>query len=321
MLAREVQDEIGRRVADRYQLESVAGSGGMARVWRATDLSVGAGRTVALKRMLDMVARDPGLSGMFADEAWISRRIEHPNVVRGLDHGADALGPYLTLEWIDGIAASQLIAHRGCALGTGAWLSLGTDLLAGLSAVHAPSVRVIHRDIAPANVLIGADGVARLADFGVARALLRSRAQTPGSAMGKLGYLPPEVLRGGIHGTRGDLYGIGAVLWETLAGRRLFAGTRSKVELIKAYLGAPRPLLRTVHREVPAVVADVVDRALSVSPDERFESAAAMLQALQDAARFAGIAPNPEELAVAVWSARREARRTSLVPAAPRGQA
>ena len=290
-------------VAGRYVIDQVAGSGGMARVWRADDAR-GHGR-VAIKRILDELKGDAEVRAMFDDEAAITASIAHPNVVSLLDRGVDAEGPWLALEWVDGLNAHEIVATRKAPLGVRAALSLGVDLLHALAATHGPGVGVIHRDVAPSNVLVGLDGVARLADYGLARSIARARVNAAGTAKGKIGYLPPEVLRGSIHGTRGDLYGAGAVLWELLAGRRLFAGVTSKSTLAHAYLYARRPSLESVNPCVPLGVASVIDSALSVDPAKRPPSALAMAERLLVAAEQEGVSPSPGELSVAVWGARR----------------
>lgn len=290
-------------VAGRYVLEQVAGSGGMARVWRATDAR--SHGCVAIKRILEGLRGDGEVRAMFDDEAAITASIAHPNVVRLLDRGVDTEGPWLALEWVDGLNAHEIVATRKAPMGVRAALSLGVDVLHALAATHGPGVGVIHRDVAPANVLVGLDGVARLADYGLARSIARARVNAAGTAKGKIGYLPPEVLRGSIHGTRGDLYGVGAVLWELLAGRRLFAGVTSKSALAHAYLHGQRPRLESVNPSVPSAVAAVIDSALSIDPARRPPNALAMAERLLTAAERDAVEPSPSELSVAVWGARR----------------
>jgi serine/threonine-protein kinase len=164
---------------------------------------------------------------------------------------------------------------------------------------------VIHRDVAPSNVLVGIDGIARLADYGLARSIARARVNAAGTARGKIGYLPPEVLRGALHGTRGDLYGAGVVLWELLAGRRLFAGVTNKSALAHAYMHARRPLVQSANPSVPDALAAVVDAALSLDPSKRPPNALAMADRLLSAAEREGVGPSSGELSVAVWSTRR----------------
>lgn len=293
----------GARVAGRYLVEHLAGTGGMARVWRATDLTDYT--PVALKRMLDPLRDAPDARAMFADEAAITRSLRHPNVVGALAHGSDDDGPWLALEWVEGVNAHELITARRAPLGVRATLALAVDLLQGVAALHGPGVGVIHRDVAPANTLVGIDGVTRLADFGLARSIARARVNAVGTAKGKVAYMPPEVLRGSIHGTRGDLYGVGAVLWELLAGRRLFAGVTHKSALAWSYLNARRPLLLSAAPDVPLPLAAVIDSALDLDPSRRPPGAHAMIDRLLTAADRAGLTPSADELSIAVWSARR----------------
>jgi len=255
---------------------------------------------------------------MFVDEALTTAALQHPNIVRYLDAGSDAHGPWMCLEWVDGLSAQELHRQRRAPMTPGAVLALAQDLLAALAAAHGPATAVIHRDVSLANVLVGRDGIARLADFGLARSLARPRAHAVGTARGKIGYLAPEVLHGALHGTRADLYATGVVLWELLAGRRLFSGVARRAELPRAYLSSPRPALRTVNPEVPAAFAAVIDRALSLDPADRPPSALAMAQDLDAAAAVADLTASREELSVAVWGALTLARRTataSIVPA------
>lgn len=293
----------GERVAGRYLVEHHAGTGGMATVWRATDLRDHT--PVAIKRMRDELRVTVEGRAMFADEAAITGSITHPNVVALLDQGADAGGPWMALEWVEGVSGHELVTARRAPLGPRAALALALDLLRALGATHGPGVGVTHRDVAPANVLVGIDGVTRLADFGLARSIARARVNAPGSAKGKIGYLPPEVLRGALHGTRGDIYGVGAVLWELLAGRRLFAGVAQKSALAYAYLHARRPLLVSARPEVPDGVAAVIDSALSLDPARRPPNAQAMAERLEAAAALEGVSPSREELSQAVWTVRR----------------
>jgi serine/threonine-protein kinase len=293
----------GERVAGRYLVEHLAGVGGMAKVWRATDLRDYT--PVAIKRMHDGLRHDPEVLTMFADEVAITASIRHPNVVALLAHGHDLRGPWMALEWVEGVSGHELLARRRAPLGLRASLALALDVLQALAATHGPGVGVIHRDVAPANVLVGIDGVTRLADYGLARSIARVRVNAPGTAKGKIGYLPPEVLRGAIHGTRGDIYGVGAVLWELLAGRRLFAGVTQKSALARAYLHAQRPSLASVRPDLPASITTVIDSALSLDPSRRPPNAMAMAERLLTAAAREGVTASMSELSMAVWGARK----------------
>lgn len=296
------------RVGGRYRVERVAGSGGMATVYRATDLTDG--RPVAIKRILDRLRDDPYARELFVDEVRVTRALAHPRLVSLRDHGDDDQGPWMALRWVEGLDARRLVALRKVPLPAGAVLAMAVDALGALRSIHGAGV--IHRDVAPANVLLGIDGTAWIADLGLARSLAHARAEAPGTVKGKIGYLAPEVLRGGLHGVRADLYGFGAVLWECLAGRRLFADVMGQTALARAFLESPRPLLRTVNPDVPDALARVVDATLSLDPDARPPTAAALSDALVRAAQRAGVTPSHDELAVVAWGA------ATLHPEGPR---
>jgi serine/threonine protein kinase len=207
-------------------------------------------------------------------------------------------------------------------LPSGAAAHLALDVLDALDALHRgrAGVRgaVLHRDISPANVLIGVDGVARLADFGLARALGMARTTAPGTTAGKLGYLPPEVLAGRTHTTRGDLYALGVVLWEVLAGQRLFAHVEDSAERARAYVLAPRRPLRSVRASTSEGLASVIDRALSLDPSDRFASAQQMAAAIRESVARDEWSRGRDDLAIAarggyVRRGRRRSAARSLV--------
>lgn len=301
----------GIYVAGRYRLEAIAGEGGMATVWRATD--VVRRRPVALKRVREDGRNVDDARALFADEVAITRSVHHPRVARFVDAGRDELGDWLAVEWVEGTDALLLTRHLERPIGVRAALSVAQDLLGALAVVHAAPLAVLHRDVAPANVLLGTDGRAVLADFGIARALARPRTHGVGNARGKIGYLAPEVLHGAIHAVRADVYGAALVLWELLAGRRVFAHLTPGPERMRAFLDADRPRLRGVNPRVPAALADVIDAGLSRDPARRPRSARALLDALHDAARRCRLRADPAELARAV-------RETYVPPMAERSR-
>jgi eukaryotic-like serine/threonine-protein kinase len=295
-------DRTGSILGRRYKLEYGLGAGAMARVWCATDLHTG--ERVAIKRVLETV-RDPAdTTARFLDEIRVTRTVEHPHVAAGLDHGLDG-GPFLVLEWVDGVDAHALVS-RAERLTPSAGVVVALDLTDALAAVHAHRTGVLHRDIAPGNVLLSRDGRALLADFGLARWLACPRAQPGHIVVGKLGYLPPEVLRGRVHGVRADLYGLGATLWELLSGRRLWAHDTDPTARARAWLHSPRMPLRDAAPEVPAHLAAVVDQCLAMNPAARPANARALRAALERASARDRITPCRDDLACAVWAAARD---------------
>ncbi len=292
----------GIYVAGRYRLEAIAGEGGMATVWRAMDVT--RQRPVAIKRVREDARDVADVRALFADEVTITRSIHHPRVARYHDAGRDELGDWLAVEWVEGTDALLLTKHLERPLGTRAALAVANDLLEALAVVHAAPVAVLHRDVAPANVLLSTDGRAVLADFGIARALARPRVRGASHARGKIGYLAPEVLRGALHGVRAEVYGASLVLWELLAGRRVFAHLTPGAERMRAFLDGERPRLRTVNPRVPAAVAEVIDAGVATDPALRPRSARAFLDALHDAARRCRLRPDAAELARTVREAR-----------------
>lgn len=296
-------DRAGAIVGRRYQLEYSVGAGAMARVWCATDLRTN--ERVAIKRVLETVRDRDDATWRFLDEIRVTRTVEHPSVAAGLDHGLDEEGPFLVLEWVDGLDAHAIVS-RAEQLEPGAAAVVALDLADALTAVHSHRTGVLHRDITPGNVLLSREGRALLADFGLARWLACPRSQPSNIVVGKLAYLPPEVLRGKMHGVRADLYGFGATLWELLAGRRLWAHVTDPADRARAWMRSPRLPLALVAPDAPPRLAAVIDRCLAMDPAARPANARELRAELERALAKDGIASCRDELACSVWAALRD---------------
>ncbi|MBL8683423.1 MAG: serine/threonine protein kinase [Myxococcales bacterium] len=274
----------------------------MATVFRARWTRTG--QRVALKRVLPALRSSAHIQQLFDDECRVHSMLEHPKVVRYLAHGRDEEGAFLALEWIDGTSARTFV-HPEQKLTSGATAQLALDVLDALSALHkgqaSTTIRapVLHRDISPANVLVSKDGVARLADFGLARSLAFARSTPPGTTAGKLGYLPPEVLAGRTHTTRGDLYALSVVLWEVLAGQRLFAHYEDPSARARAFVLEPRRPLRSVRSSTSEALAAVIDRGLALDPAHRFSNAAEMAAEIRAAVSRDEWSRGRDDLAIA----------------------
>jgi eukaryotic-like serine/threonine-protein kinase len=196
-------------LAERYRLERVLGTGGMASVWLAHDERLG--RPVAVKLLSDSLTHDESYLKRFRREARLAAGLSHPNLVKVYDFGGEDERPYLVMEYIEGETLARRIA-RGTALGLDPG-RLARELLGALGHIH--SARIVHRDIKPGNVLIAPDGGVRLTDFGIAQPQDATRLTSTGLVIGTRNYIAPEVLRGEPASLRSDLYSCAMVLQET----------------------------------------------------------------------------------------------------------
>jgi serine/threonine-protein kinase len=225
---------------------------------------------------------------MFVEEARVVSELQHPNIVQIHDFGRDERGSYfLVMEWVEGTdLASWYGAHTDLGRPTpwGLVTAIGIEVLRGLSAAHERRVLgkpapVFHRDVTPHNILIGENGVVKLADFGLARAMDRAKMTRPDIVKGKIAYLAPELTFGSEASVLTDLFGMGVVLWEALAGRRLFAG-RDNMETVRHLREGDVSHLSALRSDVPPQLFAIVYRALAKDPQHRFQSARDMTQAL-----------------------------------------
>jgi serine/threonine-protein kinase len=201
----------GDEVGARYRLEEVAGTGGMATVWRASDERLE--RTVAIKMLSDTLAADASAVARFAREARTHAAIHHPNLVRVYDYSVTAPQPYLVMEYIDGDTLSERLDRGG--FSPLAIQTLAHELLSALACVHDHGI--LHRDIKPANVLLDDEQSARLTDFGLARVEDSSGITQPEEVVGTLRFLAPEVVEGQPATRQSDLFALG-VLLRTVGG-------------------------------------------------------------------------------------------------------
>lgn len=278
----------GQLVHGRYELVDVAGEGGMAKVYRAVVRgAAGFQRFVALKRIREQLIEGEFVD-MFIEEARVCAELSHGNIVQVLDFGVDEHGYFLVMEWVDGVHFGEYLeslARRGLSLPCRHAAAIGAQVLAGLSAAHervdaeGHPVPVIHRDVTPQNILLSVGGIAKLTDFGLARAMDRASITGPDVIKGKLSYLAPEIVLGAQASVQSDLYSLGVVLWEALTGERLFWGDTPGERVRKAREAAIPPLLERRSSLPPELVA-IVERALRRDPTERFPSAQAMHDAL-----------------------------------------
>lgn len=290
-----VDDAPGRLIAGRYDLVEELGRGGMAVVWKATQRGPGRfARPVALKRILPSLRTSPDTLAMFAEEARIGAELRHPHIVAVLDYGLDEFQqPYLVSEYVDGMDMGAWIrSHAGAGLET-PWeltTAIGIEILRGLGSAHArvdargQPAEVLHRDLTPGNILLDVTGVVKLGDFGLAKAPDRERLTRPDVVKGKAAYLAPELVRGEPASTRSDLFGVGIMLWEALAGERLFLGETEIASALRVR-EAVVPLLAVKRPGLPLRLTQAVHRALEREPARRFASAQEMLEALRGVLR------------------------------------
>ena len=262
-----------------YTLVRRLAVGGMAEVFAARDAD---GAAVVVKQILPQLAEDPQLVQMFLDEARIASGLDHRGIVSVLDYGRIDGTYYLTMELVDGVDLSALLRRTG-PLPLPVAMSVMIDLAEALHHAHTASdatgqpLNIVHRDVSPQNVLLSGEGDVKLADFGIARAANRAVQTATGVLRGKVAYLAPEVFGGAKATPRSDVYALGVVLYEALAGRRPFEGEDAAV--IRSVMGAAPQALSTLA-DVPAAVNALVMKAMAKAPEDRPASSAAMAEAL-----------------------------------------
>ncbi len=294
----------------RYVLYAPIARGGMATVHIARLVGAeGFSRIVAAKRLHEQYTEDPDFVTMFLDEARISSKLHHPNVVSVLDVVLSGKDIVLVQEYVHGVPLDKLVKAsqtRGLQLPVPIAVAIVAGTLLGLHSAHETKdelgepLNIVHRDVSPQNVIVSADGIPRLLDFGIAKARSSAHVTQEGFFKGKITYIPPEQLRGEPPARTTDIYAAGVVLWELLVGRRMHAG-RGESELFSAVLSGSLPTLEEAvadQRETMpperwdalAKLSPLVMKALAKTADQRFQTAEAMADALR--ATFPPAAPN-----------------------------
>lgn len=266
--------------------------------------SVGAhgfAKYVAVKRIAPKWVDDPEFIAMFLDEARLAAVLDHPNVVRVHDLGHDSTGPFFVMDYIHGEDLQSIARAQAGPLPTELVLAIGIAAADGLHHAHTRRdfdgnpLGLIHRDVSPSNVLVTYDGGVKLVDFGIAK-VMGGGGTRPSIRKGKIGYMSPEQCKGAPLDARSDVFALGIVLWELLTGQRLFDGDNEFVAMNRI-VNHDAPAVRETNPEVPTAVADVVHRALSRNPSDRWPDAKSMARALEDAAHSIGLRPSTENLA------------------------
>ena len=268
----------------RYTPIAQIGRGGMAEVLLAmVDAGGGGvGRMAVLKRIWPELAADPEFMTMFLDEARLSLRLNHANVVQTYEILTDGGQPAIAMEYLHGQPLTRILNRmlRGPGqLSLPLRLRILTSVLAGLEYAHTLTdldgtpMEVVHRDVSPQNVFVTYDGQVKLVDFGVAKTLAAAHHTRPGAIKGKLAYMAPEQLQRTVIDRRADVFAVGVMLWEMLAGRRMWHAM-TEVEIV-AHLASNQPLPPLpADGSVPAGLESICTRALELDPDRRYQTAA-----------------------------------------------
>jgi eukaryotic-like serine/threonine-protein kinase len=289
---------------ERYELLGELATGGMATVYLGRQTGpFGFKRTVAIKSMHPHIAKDEDFRAMFLDEATLTARIRHPNVVPTLDIVVAETKVLLVMEYIDGVSLSFLERLLKKDNGESAMfppavaVAIVLDVLHGLHAAHeliddadGKPLNVVHRDVSPQNIHVGVDGLTRVLDFGIAKATTRRYVtQAAGEVKGKLSYMASEQVSGGEVDRRTDIFAAGVVLWELLCGRRLFDG-QNDADVIRLVMeGKAEPPSFLTDEEIPPALDKVVMKAIALKKEDRYgasdEMARALAAALSPASR------------------------------------
>jgi len=258
----------------RYRLDELIGHGGMAVVYRGYDVELE--RVVAVKLLADNLVADAPYRQRFLREARLAARLAHPNVVQVYDAGEGDGRPYIVMEYVEGETLADRLAREG-KLEPPTAVALAVAACAGLQAAHEREL--VHRDIKPHNLLVRHDGVLKIADFGIARSSQGTILTEVGSVLGTAAYLAPEQAAGGEVSTASDIYSLGVVLYEMLAGRPPQT-VETLAELLVRQYDEAVPAIRESSPEVPVPLEALVMRCIARDPKYRPASAAALADAL-----------------------------------------
>jgi len=269
----------GVLLGGRYHLDERIASGGMGDVWRGTDEVLG--RTVAIKVLLPALLEEPGFAERFRGEARTMATINHPGVVDIYDYGADQSIMYLVMEYVEGDALSRTLSRVG-RLTPARTMALVAQAADALQAAHDKGI--VHRDVKPGNLLVRPNGTLVLTDFGIARSAMAAQLTAAGSVLGTASYLSPEQAAGSTASPASDVYSLGVVAYQCLAGHRPFEGENPLEIALKHVRETPRAL----PADTPPVVRQIVERAMSKDPAARWPTAATLAAVARQAAAVLG---------------------------------
>ena len=266
----------GSLVADRYRLDELAGTGGMAQVWAATDTVLG--RRVAVKLLHPHLRGDEATVARFRHEGIMAARLSHPSIVGVFDTASTSSAEAIIMELVDGRTLRSEIDRHG-RLRPDEVVELGVAICDALEEAHRRGL--IHRDIKPANILLCHDGGVKIADFGIAKGETDAELTRDGTLVGTATYLSPEQLTGSDVDGRADVYSLALVLYEALCGQPPFTGTNEMARAMQRLHQTPTP----AHRVVPGIprrLSACLSRALEIDPADRPQSAGDFRAALAD---------------------------------------
>jgi serine/threonine protein kinase len=287
-----------RRRLGKYVLLGRLGAGGMGKIYLArTAGPAGIEKLLVVKRLHSHLTNDPVLVASFLDEARLSLALNHPNIVHTFDVG-DVDGRYfMVMEYIDGQnlgVVLRMAKRSGEYPPSSLWAGLFIGVLDGLHAAHTANdargrpLQIIHRDVSPQNMLLTYEGLPKLVDFGIAKAAMRVNETDAGTLKGKYAYMSPEQVRGEVLDARSDVFAAGIVLWEMLAGRRLYKAD-TIVRTVERILTEPPSSPVRVNPACDPRLAAVVEKALQKNRDDRYASAAEFRDALEEALHASGV--------------------------------
>ena len=306
----------------KYEVLELAGEGGMAKVYRGqTHGAAGFTRPVAIKRVLAPLSQNPEFLKMFVEEARVVSELDHPNIAQIHDFDRDRSGEYyLVLEWVEGMTLAewrQGYREHGNHTPWTLTAAIGIEVLEALHAAHVREdaegrpAPVFHRDVTPQNVMLSNCGVVKLTDFGLARAMDRSSITKPGFVKGKISYLAPELTYEAEPSAQTDVFSVGVVLWEVLAGEKLFKG-EDPLKVVGTIRDMEIPDLAQFRDDLPDRFREIIHRALRRNPNERYASSREMARELAGLLRATVGATDSYVIAQSVrWS------RTQLAQARP----
>lgn len=294
-------------ILGRYHLIAHLGGGATSDVSLAKpDASSEIAKLSVIKRLKLGADAESDVAALFSGEAALCLRLDHPNIARAFEAGEDADGPFLVLEYVEGQSLARIRSRarrRAAGVPRALALHIVKEMAAGLAYAHAledeagKPLKIVHRDVSPENVIVTYTGTTKLIDFSVATAAVPSTKARAGVFKGSVAYIAPEQARSDVKlDARADVFATGLVLWELLAGKRMWEGMSEADVMARLADSTPLPSVRTVVPDVPEALDALCSQALAKVRDDRFDSAVELLEAIEKVSKAPELKTTPREV-------------------------